>query len=54
MNDTYLLSGDIGGGYWPGLIVPAAVLLVALVSAAVVLYMTYIRPSGGPGGSDEK
>ncbi len=53
MNGTYFLSGDIGGGYWPGLIVPAAVLFVALVSAAVVLYVTYIRPSGGGARRDD-
>ena len=44
MDTTYTLSADVGGGYWPGLIVPAAVMLVALLSAAVVLYVTYLRP----------
>lgn len=53
MNPTYFLSGDVGGGYWPGLVVPAAVLLVALVSAAVVLYVTYLRPSGGTDRRDD-
>jgi len=53
MNSTYFLSGGAGGGYWPGLVVPAAVLFVALVSAAVVLYVTYIRPSGGGDRRDD-
>ena len=42
--NTYFLSAEVGGGYWPGLIVPAAVMLVALISAGVVLYVTYLRP----------
>jgi hypothetical protein len=52
VNATYFLSPATGGGYWPGLIVPAAVLLVALVSAAVVLYITYIRPRGDTDRND--
>ncbi len=54
MEATYFLSGDVGGGYWPGLVVPAAVLLVALVSAAIVLYVTYLRPGADGDRSDSR
>ena len=41
---TYFLPPDMGGsGYLPGFVLPAAVLLVALLSAAVVLYLTRVR-----------
>ena len=41
---TYFLPADISNSsYLPGLVMPAAVLLVALLSAAVVLYFTRVR-----------
>jgi hypothetical protein len=60
MNNTYFLAADVaasgtgGGGYWPGLVVPAAVMLVALVSAAVVLYVTYLRPGNDSDRGDAR
>ena len=40
---TYFLPPDVSGSYLPGFVLPAAVLLVALLSAAVVLYLTRVR-----------
>lgn len=41
---TYTLPPDIGGnGFLPGLVVPAAILLVALLATAALLYFTQIR-----------
>jgi len=41
---TYFLPPDMSSGsYFPGFVLPAAVLLVALLSAAVVLYFTRVR-----------
>ncbi len=49
------MSPDLGSGsIWPGLIVPAAILIVALLSAATVIYLSAVRDAGddkggGPG-----
>lgn len=36
----FLSAGGKGGSYMPGLIMPACILLVALLSAAVVIVLT--------------
>ncbi len=36
---TYTLAAE-GGGYWSGLIVPAVIVIVGLLTAAVVLLVT--------------
>ena len=41
---TYTLATD-GGGYWSGLIVPAVIVIVGLLTAAVVLLVTR-EPAG--------
>ncbi len=43
----FLLPGGAGGSYMPGLIMPAAILLVALLSTAAILYLTRVRPGAG-------
>ncbi len=50
---TFFLSpGPGGGSYMPGLIMPAAILLVALLSAATVIYLTRVRPGAEGAGDD--
>jgi len=53
MNDvTLTLPADMGGGgFWPGLIVPATILLVALLVTAGIVYFTQVRSPAGE--SDE-
>jgi hypothetical protein len=52
-NVTQFLPPDIGGGpIWPGLIMPAAFLLVALLSAAAVIFLTSMRGAGGEESDD--
>ena len=45
---TFVLNSDGGGGYWPGLIVPAVIVIVGLLTAAVVLLVSRERPTAGP------
>lgn len=49
--ETFALSMDSGGGVWPGLIVPAGILLVGLVAAMAILLVS--RSSGGGARQDE-
>lgn len=48
---SQFLPPDLGGGsIWPGLIMPAAILIVALLSAATVIYLTAVRGAGDDKG----
>ncbi len=39
MEETFTLAAD-GGGYWPGFIIPAVIVIVGLLTAVVVLLVT--------------
>ena len=39
MDEIFTLAAD-GGSYWPGLIIPAVIVIVGLLTAAVVLLVT--------------
>ncbi len=49
--ETFTLGMDSGGGVWPGLIMPAGIVLIGLVAALAILLVT--RSSGGGAGQDE-
>lgn len=55
MNEqTYTLPADLGGGgYLPGFIVPATIILVALLATAGLIYFTQIRPRASADEHDE-
>jgi len=44
---TYVLATE-GGGYWSGLIVPAVIIMVGLLTAAVVLLVSREPAEKGP------
>ncbi len=53
MDPTTIALGADSGGYWSGLIVPALIVIVGLLTAAVVLLVTRERagasePQAGP------
>ena len=50
---TLTLGAD-GGGYWSGLIVPAVIVIIGLLTAAVVLFVTrQAAVSSGPQAGPE-